>query len=90
MTPALLTIDALNVRVPVGTWTIDPAHSSIGFSVRHLILQRHLSGSVASSAVVAETGLVLASAAPSGPVPDVVGGVESDQDQLDQQAADLG
>jgi polyisoprenoid-binding protein YceI len=37
MTPALLTIDALNVRVPVGTWTIDPAHSSIGFSVRHLM-----------------------------------------------------
>jgi polyisoprenoid-binding protein YceI len=37
MTAALLTIDALDVRVPVGTWTIDPAHSSIGFSVRHLM-----------------------------------------------------
>jgi polyisoprenoid-binding protein YceI len=37
MTVALLTIDALGVRVPVGTWTIDPAHSSIGFSVRHLM-----------------------------------------------------
>jgi polyisoprenoid-binding protein YceI len=37
MTAALLTIDALDVRAPVGTWTIDPAHSSIGFSVRHLM-----------------------------------------------------
>lgn len=37
MTAALLTIDALDVKVPVGTWTIDPAHSSIGFSVRHLM-----------------------------------------------------
>jgi polyisoprenoid-binding protein YceI len=37
MTAAVLTIDTLNVRVPVGTWTIDPAHSSIGFSVRHLM-----------------------------------------------------
>jgi polyisoprenoid-binding protein YceI len=37
MTAALLTIDALHVRVPVGTWAIDPAHSSIGFSVRHLM-----------------------------------------------------
>jgi hypothetical protein len=25
MTAALLTIDSLDVRVPVGTWTIDPA-----------------------------------------------------------------
>lgn len=37
MTAASLTIDALDVHVPVGTWTIDPAHSSIGFSVRHLM-----------------------------------------------------
>jgi len=37
MTAAMLTIDALNVHVPVGTWTIDPMHSSIGFSVRHLM-----------------------------------------------------
>jgi polyisoprenoid-binding protein YceI len=37
MTTASLTIDALDVKVPVGTWTVDPAHSSIGFSVRHLM-----------------------------------------------------
>lgn len=37
MTTAFLTIEALDVRVPVGTWAIDPAHSSIGFSVRHLM-----------------------------------------------------
>jgi polyisoprenoid-binding protein YceI len=28
---------APGVQVPVGTWTIDPAHSSVGFSVRHLM-----------------------------------------------------
>ncbi len=37
MTAGLLTIDALDVHVPVDIWTIDPAHSSIGFSVRHLM-----------------------------------------------------
>jgi polyisoprenoid-binding protein YceI len=37
VTAALLTIDAVDVRVPVGIWTIDPAHSFIGFSVRHLM-----------------------------------------------------
>jgi polyisoprenoid-binding protein YceI len=37
MTATLLTIDALDVRVPVGTWTIDPAHSSIEFPARHLM-----------------------------------------------------
>jgi polyisoprenoid-binding protein YceI len=37
MTTALLTIAALDVEVPVGTWTIDPMHSSLGFSVRHLM-----------------------------------------------------
>jgi polyisoprenoid-binding protein YceI len=37
MTAALLTIEALDARVPVGPWIIDPMHSSIGFSVRHLM-----------------------------------------------------
>jgi polyisoprenoid-binding protein YceI len=37
MNAALLRIDALDARIPVGTWTIDPMHSSIGFSVRHLM-----------------------------------------------------
>jgi polyisoprenoid-binding protein YceI len=37
MTATLPTIDAPDAHVPVGTWTIDPAHSSIGFSVRHLM-----------------------------------------------------
>ena len=26
------------VRVPSGTWTVDPAHSSVGFEVRHLMI----------------------------------------------------
>lgn len=37
MTAAMLTIDAFDVHVPVGTWAIDPMHSAIGFSVRHLM-----------------------------------------------------
>jgi polyisoprenoid-binding protein YceI len=26
------------VRVPSGTWTVDPAHSSVGFEVRHMMI----------------------------------------------------
>lgn len=26
------------VRVPTGTWMVDPAHSSIGFEIRHLMI----------------------------------------------------
>ncbi|HET6173386.1 MAG TPA: YceI family protein [Gaiellales bacterium] len=26
------------VRVPPGTWNIDPAHSSVGFSIKHLMI----------------------------------------------------
>jgi polyisoprenoid-binding protein YceI len=37
MNAGVLAVDALNISVPVGTWTIDPAHSSLGFSVRHLM-----------------------------------------------------
>jgi hypothetical protein len=65
-----------------------PSIGTIGDSL--LILQRHLREWVASSSVVAEAGLVLASASPVGPVPDLVGGVRAEEDQLDQQAADLG
>ena len=54
-----------------------------------LVLQRHLWW-VAASAVVAGAGLVLASSAPAGPAPDVLSGVQGQQDQLDHQAADLG
>jgi polyisoprenoid-binding protein YceI len=36
MAAALPAIDALD-GVPAGTWIIDPAHSAIGFSVRHLM-----------------------------------------------------
>lgn len=42
-----------------------------------------------SAAVVAEAGLVLASAAPVRPGPDVVGWVGVSQDQVHQQAPDL-
>ena len=26
------------IRVPAGIWTIDPAHSSVGFKIRHLMI----------------------------------------------------
>jgi polyisoprenoid-binding protein YceI len=26
------------VRVPTGTWTVDPAHSSVGFEVKHMMI----------------------------------------------------
>lgn len=54
-----------------------------------LVLQRCLVGRVAVSSVVVETGLVLASASPGGPGPDVFGGVSAVDDELDQQVADL-
>jgi len=39
--PVLATaINAVTSEIPAGTWTIDPAHSSITFSVRHLMVSR--------------------------------------------------
>ena len=29
-----------NPEIPAGTWTIDPAHSEVGFSVRHLMVSK--------------------------------------------------
>ena len=26
------------VRVPLGTWNIDPAHSSVEFSIKHMMI----------------------------------------------------
>ena len=27
-------------EIPTGTWTIDPSHSEVGFSVRHLMVSK--------------------------------------------------
>ena len=27
-------------QIPAGTWTIDPSHSEVGFSVRHLMVSK--------------------------------------------------
>ena len=27
-------------EIPAGTWTIDPSHSEVGFSVRHLMVSK--------------------------------------------------
>jgi len=29
-----------NTEIPAGTWTIDPSHSEVGFSVRHLMVSK--------------------------------------------------
>ena len=29
-----------NPQIPAGTWTIDPSHSEVGFSVRHLMVSK--------------------------------------------------
>lgn len=33
-----LQTDAGMVRVPAGTWTVDPIHSNVGFEVKHLMI----------------------------------------------------
>jgi len=33
-------ISVANALLPTGTWAIDPVHSSVGFSVRHLVVSK--------------------------------------------------
>jgi polyisoprenoid-binding protein YceI len=49
---------AVATDLSAGTWTIDPAHSSIGFSVRHLVVSkvRGNFGTFSGAIVVAEDG----------------------------------
>jgi polyisoprenoid-binding protein YceI len=49
---------ALATDLSTGTWTIDPVHSSIGFSVRHLVVSkvRGNFGTFSGAIVVAEDG----------------------------------
>ena len=32
-----MTLDALSTTIPAGTWVIDPSHTEIGFTARHLM-----------------------------------------------------
>ena len=32
-----MSIDVLSTTIPAGTWTIDPGHSEVGFTARHLM-----------------------------------------------------
>ena len=32
-----MSIDVLQTKIPAGTWSVDPAHSEIGFTARHLM-----------------------------------------------------
>ncbi|HEY3689068.1 MAG TPA: hypothetical protein VGL46_02005 [Pseudonocardiaceae bacterium] len=58
-------------------------------SATGLVLQRHLVECVSASAVVAESGLVLALSAPVGPVADVFDGVCVSYREVREQAAGL-
>ncbi|KUI30617.1 hypothetical protein AU196_13955 [Mycobacterium sp. IS-1742] len=40
MTEAIHTTDATTTALGAGTWAIDPVHSTIGFSVRHLMVSK--------------------------------------------------
>ena len=32
-----MSIDVLSTSIPAGTWNIDPSHSEVGFTARHLM-----------------------------------------------------
>ena len=32
-----MSIDVLSSTIPAGTWNIDPSHSEVGFTARHLM-----------------------------------------------------
>ena len=64
-------------------------HASSGWGEAPVVLQRHLVECVSASAVVAESGLVLALSAPVGPVADVFDGVCVSYREVHEQAAGL-
>jgi 8-hydroxy-5-deazaflavin:NADPH oxidoreductase len=66
-------------ELPVGIWTIDPAHSSIGFSVRHLMVTkaRGSLGTVSGEISVSSEGM------PSVSAEIVVGSLSSGNDERD-------
>jgi polyisoprenoid-binding protein YceI len=45
--------------IPAGTWTVDPAHSSVGFTVRHLMISKvhGTFGSFSGTVTIAENPL---------------------------------
>ncbi|HZC09187.1 MAG TPA: YceI family protein [Mycobacterium sp.] len=66
-------------ELPVGTWTIDPAHSSISFSVRHLMVSkvRGSLGTVSGEITVSSEGM------PSVSAEIAVGSVSTGNDERD-------
>ncbi|MDJ0420900.1 hypothetical protein, partial [Rhodococcus opacus] len=66
-----------------------PPHDSSGWGAAPVVLQRHL-WEVSATSVVGSAGLVLSAPSPVRPGPDVLVGVGVSQDQLHEQAADLG
>ncbi|MFB1297740.1 YceI family protein [Mycobacterium sp. pW049] len=74
-------------QLPAGTWAIDPVHSSVNFSVRHLVVSKVRGGfdDFSGSITVAEDGT------PSVTAEIVVGSVNTRNDQRDAhlKAADF-
>ena len=43
-----MSTDTVNQKVPAGTWTVDPVHSSITFAITHNNVATYRSGSRAT------------------------------------------
>ncbi len=72
-------MSATTTALPTGTWTVDPAHSHVGFNVRHVGISkvRGEFGEYSGQLVVAEDGTVTASGTVS------VGSIDTKDDNRD-------
>ena len=51
------TISPIRTALPTGTWQVDPIHSTVGFSVRHMVVANFRGGFDAFSVTLDENGL---------------------------------
>ena len=51
------TISDVRTSLPTGTWQVDPVHSTVGFSVKHMVVANFRGGFDTFSVTLDETGL---------------------------------
>ena len=51
------TISEIRTALPAGTWQLDPVHSTVGFSVRHMVVANFRGGFGTFDVTLDETGL---------------------------------
>ena len=51
------TISETRTALPTGTWQVDPVHSTVGFSVKHMVVANFRGGFDTFSVTLDETGL---------------------------------